>query len=85
MLLDVIRHGATASTLGHRFNDDPHEPLAPEAVAALAGIAFDAAGYDRIDVSSLRRAVETGRGRGAAHGGSGAVDGLDQRVTRPQR
>jgi probable phosphoglycerate mutase len=64
MLLDVIRHGATASTIGHRFNDDPHEPLAPEAIAALAGIAFDASGYERIDVSSLRRAVETAEGLG---------------------
>lgn len=62
MLLDVIRHGATASTLGHRFNDHPHEPLAPEAIAALSAIAFDATGYDRIDVSSLRRAVETAEG-----------------------
>jgi broad specificity phosphatase PhoE len=64
MLLDVIRHGATASTIGHRFNDDPHEPLAPEAIAALAGIAFDASGYERIDVSSLKRAVETAEGLG---------------------
>ena len=59
MRLDVVRHGATSSTLGHRFNDHPHEPLAPEAIAALAQIAFDAAPYQRIDVSSLRRAVET--------------------------
>jgi broad specificity phosphatase PhoE len=64
MLLDVIRHGATASTIGHRFNDHEHEQLAPEAIAALAGIAFNASGYQRIDVSSLRRAVETAEGLG---------------------
>jgi broad specificity phosphatase PhoE len=64
MLLDVIRHGATASTIGRRFNDDPHEPLAPEAITALADIAFEAMGYERIDVSSLRRAVETAEGLG---------------------
>ena len=64
MFLDVIRHGATASTLGHRFNDHPHEPLTPSAITALSEIAFDATGYQRIDVSSLRRAVETAQGLG---------------------
>ncbi|MFI4974910.1 MAG: histidine phosphatase family protein [Caulobacterales bacterium] len=66
MHLDVMRHGATASTLGHRFNDHEHEPLAEEALAALARVAFDASRYDRIDVSSLRRAVQTAEGLGLA-------------------
>jgi broad specificity phosphatase PhoE len=59
LLLDVIRHGLTPSNLGHRYNDHEHEPLAPEAVATLASLAFEASSYDRIDVSHLRRAVET--------------------------
>jgi broad specificity phosphatase PhoE len=59
MILDVVRHGVTPSNLGHRFNDSEDEPLAPEAVAELAAITFDASEYDRLFVSHLRRAVET--------------------------
>jgi broad specificity phosphatase PhoE len=62
MFLDVIRHGATASTIGQWYPGD--EPLAEEAHAVLAAIAFDASPYDRICVSALRRAVETARGLG---------------------
>jgi probable phosphoglycerate mutase len=64
MYLNVIRHGATSSTQGHRFNDHEHEPLADEALASLAGVDFDASKYDRVDVSSLRRAVQTAEGLG---------------------
>ena len=64
MILDLIRHGATASTIGHRFNDHEHEPLADEAIAVLGRLAFDSAAYDRIDVSPLRRAAQTAEGLG---------------------
>jgi probable phosphoglycerate mutase len=64
MYVDVIRHGATSSTQGLRFNDHEHEPLADEALASLARIDFDASKYDRVDVSSLRRAVQTAEGLG---------------------
>jgi probable phosphoglycerate mutase len=58
MILDVLRHGATASTEGHRFNDEG-EPLLDATIAALAAVDFNASVYDRIDVSSLPRAVQT--------------------------
>jgi broad specificity phosphatase PhoE len=64
MYLDVIRHGATSSTQGHRFNDHEHEPLAHEALTSLVGVDFDASKYDRVDASSLRRAVQTAEGLG---------------------
>ena len=87
MLLDVIRHGLTPSNLGHRYNDHEHEPLAPEAVATLAALAFDASAYDRVDVSHLRRAVETAERLGLstfnleprlAERGLGVLQGLTQ-------
>ena len=64
MYLDVIRHGATSSTDGLRFNDHEQEPLTPAALAGLARMRFDASDYDRVDVSSLRRAVQTAEGLG---------------------
>ena len=64
MQLTLVRHGLTPSNHGHRFNDHPHEPLHESALAALAEIAFDAGGFDRIDVSPMRRAVQTAEGLG---------------------
>jgi 2,3-bisphosphoglycerate-dependent phosphoglycerate mutase len=62
--LDLIRHGVTLSNLGHRFNDSEDEPLADDALAALAAIKFDASRYDLVFASPLRRAVQTADGLG---------------------
>jgi 2,3-bisphosphoglycerate-dependent phosphoglycerate mutase len=59
MILSLIRHGLTPSNLGHRFNDHEHEPLDASGLGAFVGLAVDRAAYDRVDVSPLRRAVET--------------------------
>ena len=64
MQLDLIRHGVTPSNLGHRFNDSEDEPLAEEALAALAAIRFDPSRYDLVFVSPMRRAVQTADGLG---------------------
>ena len=62
MILDCIRHGVTASNLEFRFNYSHDEALAPAALVALAELrAIEAAHYDLVYVSPMRRAEETAR------------------------
>lgn len=62
MILDCIRHGVTASNLEGRFNYSHDEALAPAALVALADLrAIEAAHYDLVYVSPMRRAEETAR------------------------
>ena len=59
MILDCIRHGVTASNLAGRFNDSENEGLAAERIDLFERAFLDAASYDMVFVSTLRRCVET--------------------------
>jgi broad specificity phosphatase PhoE len=59
MIIDCIRHGATASNLANRFTASLDEALTSEEEARLRVIRFDGSSYDQIFVSPLRRCVQT--------------------------
>jgi broad specificity phosphatase PhoE len=58
MILHCLRHGASAANLAHRFNPED-DPLDESAVATLRSARLSSAGYDRVYVSPLARAVQT--------------------------
>ena len=59
MIVDCIRHGATASNLANRFSASLDEALTSEEDARLRVIRFDGSSYNQIFVSPLRRCVQT--------------------------
>jgi len=63
MLLDVIRHGATATNSAGRFNTDA-EHLLPSELHRLRAVTSPLGDYDLIFVSPLRRCIETAEALG---------------------
>jgi broad specificity phosphatase PhoE len=58
MILDVVRHGATATNLAGRFNVED-EGLPDKEFQRLRRAAFHTGGYRQIYVSPLRRCLDT--------------------------